>query len=191
MTTREFDAPTSSTRRASFRQDGSRRSVIRAAWLLGRFIRREPVRYQPHTARFGTPPHVFRCDIAAVRAARIYRGTELLGGRCAVKNNVVPFKPPETFERFGIDWTREAKNEGERSLREAFLTYETSCGSSGLVSLVLLALVSRRQGAVAADLAAAADFAEVMLAMQLRKHVDDALVGVKSFIESGGSVWER
>jgi hypothetical protein len=55
--------------------------------------------------------------------------------------------------------------------------------------LVLLALVSRRQGAVAADLAAAADFAEVMLAMQLRKHVDDTLVAIKSFIESGGSVW--
>ncbi|HTD35989.1 MAG TPA: hypothetical protein VK669_00635 [Candidatus Limnocylindrales bacterium] len=54
---------------------------------------------------------------------------------------------------------------------------------------MLLALVSRRQGAVASDLAAAADFAEVMLAMQLHKHVDDALVAVKSFIESGGSVW--
>lgn len=66
------------------------------------------------------------------------------------------------FERFGINWTREANAEGERSLREAFLTYETSCGSSGLVSLVLLAIVSRRQGTIAADLAAAADFAEVM-----------------------------
>ncbi len=108
-----------------------------------------------------------------------------------MKKNVVPFKAPETFGRFGIDWTREAKTDAERSLREAFLTYETSCGSSGLVSVVLLALVARRQGAVAADLAAAADFAEVMLAMQLRKHVDDVLAGVKSFIESGGSVWER
>jgi len=108
-----------------------------------------------------------------------------------VKQNVVPFKAPETFERFGIEWTREAKTEAERSLREAFLTYETSCGSSGLISLVLLALVSRRQGAVAADLAAAAEFAEVMLAMQLRKHMDDALVGVKSFIVNGGSVWTR
>ena len=106
-----------------------------------------------------------------------------------MKNNVVPFKAPETFDRFGIDWTKEAKTDAERCLREAFLTYETSCGSSGLISLVLLALVSRRQGAVAADLAAAADFAEVMLAMQLRKHVDHALLAVKSFIESGGSVW--
>ncbi|HEX3464403.1 MAG TPA: hypothetical protein VHS78_10190 [Candidatus Elarobacter sp.] len=106
-----------------------------------------------------------------------------------MKKNVVPFKAPETFERFGIDWTRDAKTEAERSLREAFLTYETSCGSSGLTSLVLLATVSRRRGAVAADLAAAADFAEVMLAMQLRKHIDDALLGVHSFLDSGGFVW--
>jgi hypothetical protein len=106
-----------------------------------------------------------------------------------MKKNVVPFKAPETFERLGIDWTREAKTERERSLREAFLTYETSCGSSGLTSLVLLAIVSRRQGTLAADLAVAADFAEVMLATQLRKHVDDALLCVHSFLENGGSVW--
>jgi len=56
---------------------------------------------------------------------------------------------------------------------------------------ILRRSLERRQGAVAADLAAAADFAEVMLAMQLRKHMDDALVGVRSFIESGGSVWTR
>lgn len=106
-----------------------------------------------------------------------------------MKKNVVPFKAPETFERFGIDWTRDAKIEVERSLREAFLTYETSCGASGLVSLVLLAIVSRRQGAVAADLAAAADFAEIMLVMQLRKHMDDTLLSVHSFLDSGGSAW--
>lgn len=106
-----------------------------------------------------------------------------------MKKNVVPFKAPETFERFGIDWTRDAKSDVERSLREAFLTYETSCGLSGLTSVVLLAIVSRRQGAIAVDLAAAADFAEVMLTMQLRKHIDDALLGVRAFLESGGSVW--
>ncbi|MBV8370477.1 MAG: hypothetical protein JO036_16330 [Candidatus Eremiobacteraeota bacterium] len=79
MTIREFDARASSTRRASLRQDRSRRSVIRAAWLLARFIRREPVRYELYAARFGAPEDVFRCEIAVVRAARIYRGTELLG----------------------------------------------------------------------------------------------------------------
>ncbi len=62
--------------------------------------------------------------------------------------NVVPFKAPETFERFGIDWTRAAAGDPERLLREAFLTYETSCGLNGLASLLLLAVVSRRLGAV-------------------------------------------
>jgi hypothetical protein len=79
MTTREFDAPASSTRRISLRQVRSRRSVIRAAWLLARFIRREPVRYELYAARFGVPAGVFRSDIATVRAARIYRRAELLG----------------------------------------------------------------------------------------------------------------
>ena len=58
--------------------------------------------------------------------------------------NVVPFKAPDTFTRVGIDWTRSAATERERKLREAFLTYESSCGSNGLVSLLLLATVSRR-----------------------------------------------
>ena len=106
-----------------------------------------------------------------------------------MKMNVVPFKAPETFEPFGIDWTKEAKTEAERELRETFLTYETSCGMSGLTSLILLALVSRRQGAVAADLQAAVDFAEVMLAMQLRKHVDDVLLAARALLERDGPVW--
>jgi len=109
--------------------------------------------------------------------------------RGAVVRNVVPFKASESFERFGIDWTRDAVTEPERLLREAFLTYESSCGPNGLVSLVLLALVSRRQGTAAADLQAAADFAEIMLAMQLRKHQDDALGAVHAYLADGGAVW--
>jgi hypothetical protein len=103
--------------------------------------------------------------------------------------NVVPFKAPETFERFGINWTRAAASEPERLLREAYLTYETSCGLNGLASLLLLAIVSQRQGAIAEDLQAAAHFAEIMLAMQLRKHQDDALTGVQSYLDSGGTMW--
>lgn len=71
--------------------------------------------------------------------------------------NVVPFRAAETFEQHGIDWTKPAATERERALREAFLTYESSCGPEGLASLILLELVSRRQGAVAEDLQYAAD----------------------------------
>lgn len=103
--------------------------------------------------------------------------------------NVVHFRTPKTFERLGIDWTREATSDPERSLREAFLTYENSCGPNGLVSILLLAIVSRRQGAVAEDLQAAADFAEIILAMKLRKHQDDALELVQAYLAQGGTVW--
>jgi len=77
----------------------------------------------------------------------------------------------------------------EQSLREAFLTYESSCGLNGLVSLLLLVTVSRRQGAVAEDLQAAADFAEVILAMQLRKHQSDVLELVQSCLARGDILW--
>ena len=106
-----------------------------------------------------------------------------------MKKTVVPFKAPETFERFGIDWTRNAVSESERLLREAFLTYETSCGSNGLVSITLLAIVSRRQGAVGEDLQDAADFAEVILAMKFRKHVDDVLDAVHGYLQKNDRVW--
>jgi len=102
--------------------------------------------------------------------------------------NVVPFKAPHTFDRLGIDWTKSPKSERERTLREAYLTYETSCGIDGLTSIVLLATVSRRQGTVADDLQHAADFAEIMLAM-LGKHQSDALALVDAHVASGGNLW--
>jgi len=103
--------------------------------------------------------------------------------------NVVPFKAPESFARFGIDWARNAKTERERALREAYLTFESSCGADGLVSILLLAVVSRRQGAVADDLQGAADFAEIILSMKLRKHRDDALEAVHDRLTHGGPLW--
>ncbi|MBV8367531.1 MAG: hypothetical protein JO036_01155 [Candidatus Eremiobacteraeota bacterium] len=103
--------------------------------------------------------------------------------------NVVPFKAPEPFQRLGIDWTRAAATESERLLREAFLTHESSCGLSGLVSLLLLSVVSRRQGAVAEDLQSAADFAEIILAMELRKHQVDTLAAAQSYVSANGSMW--
>ncbi len=103
--------------------------------------------------------------------------------------NVVPFKAPAKFARFGIDWTRQARTEAERSLREAFLTYEASSGPNGLVSILLLAVVSRRQGAVAEDLQGAADHAEILLGMKLQKHQGDALEAVHDYLTHGGAIW--
>jgi hypothetical protein len=103
--------------------------------------------------------------------------------------NVVPFKAPAIFQQFDIDWTRNARTEPERSLREAFLTHEASCGPNGLVSILLLAVVSRRQGAVAEDLQAAADYAEVLLMTKLRKHQHDALEAACAYLRDGGAVW--
>lgn len=103
--------------------------------------------------------------------------------------NVVPFKPPEGFERHGIDWTREAISAGERALREAYLTYEVSCGPDGLVSVLLLATVCRRNGPVAEDLQAAADHAEILLAMKLGRHRIRALEVAHDAVAEGRSLW--
>jgi hypothetical protein len=103
--------------------------------------------------------------------------------------NVVPFKAPEAFERFGIDWTRDAGTERERAMREAYLTYESSCGPDGLVSLLLLAAVSRRQGAVASDLQAAADHAETLLVVKLHNHRAAVMDAVAAHVSGGGPVW--
>ncbi|MDP9024017.1 MAG: hypothetical protein M3N13_01405 [Candidatus Eremiobacteraeota bacterium] len=102
--------------------------------------------------------------------------------------NVVPYRPPATFAEFGIDWTRAPRIETERSLREAFLTYETSCGPNGLVSILLLAIVSSRQGSVAKDLQAAADHAEILLGTKLWKHQHDTLDAVHDYLTHGGAV---
>ena len=103
--------------------------------------------------------------------------------------NVVPFRAPAKFAEYGIDWTRAAQTESERRLREAFLTYEASCGPNGLVSILLLATVSHRQGSVAEDLQAAADHAEILLGMKLRKHQHDTLDAVHDYVKHGGAVW--
>ncbi|HZY96209.1 MAG TPA: hypothetical protein VFE35_03820 [Candidatus Cybelea sp.] len=79
MTTRQFDAPASSPRPAFSTQKCSRRSIVRIAWLLARFVRHKPVRYELYKDRFGTPVDAFRCDLAALHDAGIYRGTERLG----------------------------------------------------------------------------------------------------------------
>ena len=103
--------------------------------------------------------------------------------------DVVPFRAPTKFAELGIDWTQTARTDSERSLREAFLTYELSCGPNGLVSVLLLVVVSRRQGSVAEDLQAAADHAEILLGVKLRKHQADTLDAVDDYLAHGGMVW--
>jgi hypothetical protein len=104
--------------------------------------------------------------------------------------NVVPFRASETFQQHGIDWTKPAATERERALREAFLTYETSCGPDGLASLLLLAMVSRRQGGVAEDLQYAADLAEIVLSIRLREHQNNAFALMRSHLFKHSTVWQ-
>jgi hypothetical protein len=80
-------------------------------------------------------------------------------------NDAVPIRAPTKFAELSIDWTQAARTEPERSLREAFLTYELSCGPNGLVSVLLLAMVSRRHGSID-EIEASADHAEVLLGAQ-------------------------
>ncbi|HZY96505.1 MAG TPA: hypothetical protein VFE35_05340 [Candidatus Cybelea sp.] len=101
--------------------------------------------------------------------------------------NVVPFKAPETFERLGINWAKEPATEHERSLREAFLDYESCYLPDGLVSVLLLSIVCQRRGSIATDLQAAAEFAEIMLAIKSRKHQDDVMQAIHLCLTERGS----
>ncbi|MBV8368127.1 MAG: hypothetical protein JO036_04215 [Candidatus Eremiobacteraeota bacterium] len=103
--------------------------------------------------------------------------------------NVVPFKACAAFDEAGIDWTKEPRSDRERTLREAYLTYESSAGTSGLVSLLLLGIVSRRQGAIAADLQYVADRAEIILAMKLRQRQCDVLKMLTEYVSENGPMW--
>ena len=58
-----------------------------------------------------------------------------------------------------------------------------------MVSVLLLAVVSRRQGSVAEDLQAAADHAEILLDIKLRKHQADALDAVHDYLAHGDMIW--
>lgn len=100
--------------------------------------------------------------------------------------NVVPFRTPDSFGRRGVDWTREPRTERERELREAYLLYESSAGTDGLMSVLLLSVVARRQGGVAADLQDAADHAEIWLSFKLSTHRDGALTTAEQFLAEGG-----
>ncbi|MBV8370239.1 MAG: hypothetical protein JO036_15140 [Candidatus Eremiobacteraeota bacterium] len=104
--------------------------------------------------------------------------------------NVVPFKACDAFDKAGIDWTREPCSDAERTLREAYLTYESSAGTSGLISLLLLGIVSRRQGTIAPDLQYVADRAEIVLSMKLRQRQCDVLNMLAEYVSENGPLWQ-
>jgi hypothetical protein len=79
MTVRPFDARASHTPHAFHLRGRRRPRIVRIAWILGRCIRREPVPYDAYRMRFAEPEHSFHHDLAALRRARIRRGTELIG----------------------------------------------------------------------------------------------------------------
>jgi hypothetical protein len=78
MTNRTFGARAPITPPASSAQDAGNRRIARGAWLIARLIRQQPVRYKEFQERFGRPGRTFCCEVAALRAAGIYRGSELL-----------------------------------------------------------------------------------------------------------------
>lgn len=78
MTNRIFGAPAPITPPASSARETANRRIARGAWLIARLVRQEPVRYDQFKKRFGRPGRSFCCEVAALRAAGIYRAGELL-----------------------------------------------------------------------------------------------------------------
>ena len=58
------------------------------------------------------------------------------------------------------------------------------------MSLLLLGIVSRRQGAVATDLEYVADRAEIILSMKLRQHQCDVLKLLAEYVSENGPIWQ-
>jgi hypothetical protein len=78
MTHRIFPEPAPITPPASSAQEAGNRRIARGAWLVARLVRQEPVRLKQFQERFGRPGRSFCCEVSALRAAGIYRGSELL-----------------------------------------------------------------------------------------------------------------
>ncbi len=89
MTTAAFDASASTPRYDLRTLPDARckpwhRRIIRVAWLIARFVRRDPVSFELYRDRFGVSLRSFRRDIAILRDAGLYldahpdRGYELL-----------------------------------------------------------------------------------------------------------------
>jgi hypothetical protein len=78
MTHRVYPGPAPITSPSSSAEEAGNRRIARGAWLIARFVRHEPVRLKQFQERFGRPGRSFCCEVSALRAAGIYRGSELL-----------------------------------------------------------------------------------------------------------------
>jgi hypothetical protein len=79
MTTAEFDASASAPRYRKRTVPYTHRikkpcdrTVVRVAWLIARFARREFVDIDQYHERFGVSLRTFRCDLAVLRDAGMY-----------------------------------------------------------------------------------------------------------------------
>ena len=76
MTGPQFAVPASSTRPDHMPVEYGHSRIVRAAWLIARFVRREAVRFELYRDRFGASPQTFRGDLAAVRDAGVHVADE-------------------------------------------------------------------------------------------------------------------
>ena len=104
------------------------------------------------------------------------------------RSTVVPLKPT-AFAKRGIDWTRNPESERESELREAYLTYEASCGTNGTLSILALAWEARRAGFLPRDLEIAEEYVVTQTAPTLRARHDDALALVEGQLAEDGRLW--
>jgi predicted DNA-binding transcriptional regulator YafY len=80
MTATRFDAIAASPRPARARKAVMRafwlRRIVRAAWLITKLVRREPVSFGLYAERFSLGIRSFRRDIASLRDAGLYIGPD-------------------------------------------------------------------------------------------------------------------
>ena len=87
MTHADFDVLTSTTRsvrntRQAVQRTRWARPIVRAAWIILRLCRKEPVTAQIYKRRFGVSLRSFRRDIANIRDAGVYLDAGPAGDYC-------------------------------------------------------------------------------------------------------------
>ena len=71
MTGPQFAVPASRTRRDRAPVEYGHSRIVRAAWLIARFVRREAVRFELYRDQFGASRRAFARDLAAVQDAGV------------------------------------------------------------------------------------------------------------------------